>query len=192
MQKKVRNIIDNLKNVSRFCPNKIVEHHPNLLNERKKGGNIMIYRRLFDFPTFGARSPFQELDNMRRQLDQVMNFYSPSPRRSMGAGVFPQLNVTEDGDKFRMRAELPGIKSDDLDIQATGKTITISGERKIPIEHNNARYHRREREAGKFSRVIAMPSEIDADRIEAKLQNGILTVMVPKAEAAKPRQIKVS
>ena len=60
------------------------------------------------------------------------------------------------------------------------------------MEHNNARYHRREREAGKFSRVLAMPSEIDSDRIEASLRNGILTVMVPKAEATKPRQIKVS
>jgi HSP20 family protein len=152
----------------------------------------MIYRRLFDFPTVGARGAFQELDNMRRQLDRFMNFYSTSPRRSADAGVFPQLNVTEDGDKFYMRAELPGVKSDDLDIQATGKTISISGERKIHAEHNNARYHRREREAGKFSRVMAMPSDIDADRIEARLQNGILTVMVPKAEAAKPRQIKVN
>ena len=152
----------------------------------------MIYRRLIDFPTFGSRSVFGDLDSLRRQLDRFMNIYSYSPRRTADAGVFPLLNVTEDGDKFYMRAELPGVKADDLDIQATGKTISISGERKIPVEHNNARYHRREREAGKFSRVLAMPSEIDSDRIEASLRNGILTVMVPKAEATKPRQIKVS
>ena len=83
-------------------------------------------------------------------------------------------------------------KSDALDIQATGKTISISGERKIIKENDTARYHRREREAGKFSRVMAMPSDIDPDRIEARLENGILTVMVPKSEAAKPRQIKVN
>lgn len=151
----------------------------------------MIYRRLFDLPTFGHRGVFQELDSMRRQFDRFMNLYSAPSRRSAGAGVFPQLNVTEDAGKFYLRAELPGVKSNELDIQAAGKNISISGERKIHPENDNARYHRREREAGKFSRVLAMPSDIDADRIEAKLENGILTVMVPKAEAAKPRQIKV-
>lgn len=152
----------------------------------------MIYRRLFDFPTFGHRGVFNELDNMRRQFDRFMNLYSAPSRRSADAGVFPQLNVTEDAGKFYLRAELPGVTSNELDIQATGKTISISGERKIHSENDNARYHRREREAGKFSRVLAMPSDIDADRIEASLDNGILTVVVPKAEAAKPRQIKVS
>ena len=152
----------------------------------------MIYRRLFDFPTFGHRGVFQDFDNMRRQFDRFMDLYSTGSQRSAGAGVFPQLNVTEDTGKFYLRAELPGVASDQLDIQATGKTITISGERKIHSENDNARYHRREREAGKFSRVLAMPSDIDAERIEAKLENGVLTVMVPKAEAAKPRQIKVN
>jgi HSP20 family protein len=152
----------------------------------------MIYRRLFDFPTFGPRGGFQELDNMRRQFDRFMNLYSSAPRRMVNAGVFPQLNVTEDANKFYLRAELPGVKSNELDIQAAGKNISISGERKIHSENDNARYHRREREAGKFSRVLAMPSDIDADRIEAKLENGILTVMVPKAEAAMPRQIRVN
>ena len=152
----------------------------------------MIYRRLLDFPTFGQRGVFQELDHMRRQFDRFMNLYSDTSRRPSGAGVYPQLNVTEDADKFYLRAELPGVKSDELDIQATGKNIAVTGERKIHAENENARYHRREREAGKFSRVLAMPSDIDADRIEAKLENGILTVIVPKAAAAKPRQIKVS
>ena len=152
----------------------------------------MIYRRLFDFPTFGHRGAFHELDNMRRQFDRFMNQYSDTSRRSTGAGVFPQLNVSEDANKFYLRAELPGVTSNDLDIQATGKTVSISGERKIHFENENARYHRREREGGKFSRVLAMPSDVDADRIEARLENGILTVIVPKAEAAKPRQIKVN
>jgi HSP20 family protein len=152
----------------------------------------MIYRRLFDFPAFGHRGVFQELNNMRRQFDRLMDQYSTGSRRSANAGVFPQLNVTEDAGKYYLRAELPGVTSTELDIQATGKTISISGERKIHSENENARYHRREREAGNFSRVLAMPSDIDADRIEARLENGILTVMVPKAEAVKPRQIKVN
>jgi len=152
----------------------------------------MIYRKLFDFPGFSPRGPFQELESLRRQFDRILNILPHAPQRSISAGVFPQINLTEDADKFYLRCELPGVKSDVLDIQATGKTISISGERMIPEENAGARYHRREREAGKFSRIMAMPSDIDADRIEAKLENGILTVMVPKAEAAKPRQIKVN
>jgi len=152
----------------------------------------MIYRRLFDFPTFGSRNPFDELESMKRQFDRILNAWSGSPRRSLGAGVFPPVNVTENASKVFVRAELPGIKGEDLDIQATGKTLSISGERRMAHEDAKARYHRREREAGKFSRILAMPTEIDADRIEARLENGVLTIAIPKAEAAKPRQIAVS
>jgi HSP20 family protein len=78
-----------------------------------------------------------------------------------------------------------------LDIQATGNTISLAGERKITGAEENARYHRREREAGKFSRVISLPDDIDADQVKANMTDGILTIVVPKAEKAKPRQISV-
>ena len=115
-----------------------------------------------------------------------------APYQRSQAGVFPLINLTEDKNNFYVRAELPGVKSDDLDIMATGKKISISGQRTIHSEKDNARYHRREREAGNFSRVLNMPSDINADGIEAKLENGILTVMIPKAETAKPRQIRIN
>lgn len=152
----------------------------------------MIYRGLFNMPAFGGRNLFSELESMRRRFDRMMSEWPDAPRALAGAGVFPLVNVTEDADKFYLRAELPGVSSDALDIQATGKTIAISGERKIAEQGAAARYHRREREAGKFSRIVQIPGEIDADRIEANLQNGILTVAIPKAEAAKPRQVKVN
>jgi HSP20 family protein len=107
------------------------------------------------------------------------------------AGVFPLINLTEDADRFYLRAELPGIKPEDLDISATANSIAISGERKIPEESNGARYHRREREAGKFSRVINMPDQVDSDKIEAECRNGVLTVTIPKSEKSKPRQISI-
>jgi HSP20 family protein len=87
---------------------------------------------------------------------------------------------------------LPGIKSDDLDIQVTGEGISISGERKIPEEGNNARYHRREREAGKFSRLISLSKKVDVNKVEASMENGVLKVTIPKSEASKPRQITVN
>jgi HSP20 family protein len=112
--------------------------------------------------------------------------------QSVGAGVFPLINLTEDKDKYYVRAELPGVKGDELDIQVTSNNLTVSGERKIAEEKEGARYHRREREAGSFSRIIGLPGDINPDKVDAKLANGILTVTVAKAEAAKPKQITVS
>ena len=150
----------------------------------------MIYRRLFDIPTWRIRSPFGDLERMRQQMDRLFDD-AMTPHRLPQAGVFPFINLTEDKDKFYVRAELPGVKADELDLQVTGNNLAISGERKIAAEDESAKYHRREREAGTFSRMIGLPSEVDSDRVEAKLDNGILTVVVPKAEIAKPKQISV-
>lgn len=151
----------------------------------------MIYRRFYKVPSYGFRNAFEQLDRMRRQFDQLFGDAQGPSRGLFGAGVFPQINLTEDADKFYVRAELPGVKTDDLEMQATAKNLSIAGERKIEAENEGVHYHRREREAGKFSRIITMSTEIDPERIEAKLQNGILTIRVPKAEAVKPRQITI-
>jgi HSP20 family protein len=101
------------------------------------------------------------------------------------------MNVTEDKDSFYVRAELPGLKPDELDISVTGDTLSLSGERKIPAEDENAQYHRREREAGKFSRIVSLPSQVNTGKVEASCKDGILTITLPKAEAAKPKQITI-
>ncbi|MBW2035652.1 MAG: Hsp20/alpha crystallin family protein, partial [Deltaproteobacteria bacterium] len=82
-------------------------------------------------------------------------------------------------------------KADELDISVTGDSLTISGERKIPSEDENANYHRRERESGKFSRVLSLPGQIDTSKVEASTADGIFTVVLPKSEAAKPKQITI-
>ena len=151
----------------------------------------MIYRRFYGFPTLRSRNPFAELDRMRRQLDQWFGD-EETPYRHVHAGVFPLINLTEDKDNYYVRAELPGVKADELDIQATASNLSISGERKIELENEGAKYHRREREAGKFSRLVELPDEIDPDKVTAKLDNGILSVIVAKAEIAKPKQISIS
>jgi HSP20 family protein len=111
--------------------------------------------------------------------------------REPTAGVFPLINVTEDNDNYYVRAELPGLRADELNISVTGDTISISGERKLPVEDKKARYHRREREAGKFSRIVSLPTQVDTGKVQARCADGILTVVLPKAEAAKPKQIAV-
>ena len=149
----------------------------------------MIYRRFFNVPTWRVRSPWGELHRMRQQLEQM---FDDTPYQRASAGVFPLINLTEDKDNYYVRAELPGVKGEEIDIQVTGKNLAISGERRIVAEKENARYHRREREAGTFSRMIGLPGEIDADKVEANLENGILTIVVAKAEIAKPKQISVT
>jgi HSP20 family protein len=150
----------------------------------------MIYRRFFGFPSYEFRNPFAEIERMKRQMERLLEGVA-GPYQRQDAGVFPLINLTESKDSFYIRAELPGVVAADLDIQATSNTVAISGERKIPAENKDARWHRREREAGKFSRIIAIPSEINPDKVDASLIDGILTVVVHKAEAAKPRQISV-
>ncbi|MGB9440266.1 MAG: Hsp20/alpha crystallin family protein [Desulfobacterales bacterium] len=151
----------------------------------------MIYRRLFNVPTWQFRSPFGELERMRQQMNRLLE-ETRAPYQPAQAGVFPLTNLSEDKDNYYVRAELPGVKGDQLDIQVTGNNLAISGERKIAAEEEGARYHRREREAGTFSRMIGLPGEVDTDKVDANLQNGILTVVVPKAEITKPKQITVS
>jgi HSP20 family protein len=138
----------------------------------------------FGWPGFG------ELDRMKRDMDRLFRGLSGGLFRAPTAGVFPLVNVMEDSSNYFVRAELPGVKSEDVDICVTGDSLSISGERKIATE-GGAKYHRREREAGTFSRILSLPGPIDAGKVEATCRDGILTVVLPKTEAAKPRQISV-
>lgn len=151
----------------------------------------MFYPRFLGMPTLRSWQPFDELSRMRRQMDRIMDVFSNRPFSSLSAGVFPAINLTEDDDHYFLRAELPGVASSDLEIQATGRNLTLSGKRDLEIEPGSAKFHRREREAGQFSRALAMPREIDAQRVEARLVDGILTLKIPKAASAKPKRITI-
>lgn len=151
----------------------------------------MIYRRLYNLPNFGWKSSYDELDQMKRSMDRLLDQLSGEYQPGQSVGVFPLINLTETKDGYHIRAELPGVQSNELDIQATLKSISISGERKIAPETDNVKYHRREREGGKFSRIINLPGEINTDKVEAKLVNGVLDVVIPKAEESKPKQILI-
>jgi len=152
----------------------------------------MFYPRIFSTPSMRSFSPFEELSRMRRQMDRLMGTFFDQPTSGIGAGVFPAINLTEDNVNFYVRAELPGVQAEDLNIQATANNLTITGERRLETEDPSAKYHRREREAGRFSRAFSLPKEIEADRIEARLSNGLLTIRVPKAASAKPRSIAIA
>jgi HSP20 family protein len=151
----------------------------------------MIIRRLYDWPTPEFRSPLDELELMKRQMDRLSGTLWGGAYREPTAGIFPIVNVTEDHDNYYIRAELPGVKPGELDISVTGNSVSISGERKIESAERDVTYHRREREGGSFSRMVSLPKPIDASKVDAHCSDGILKVVLPKAESAKPKQIQV-
>ena len=110
-----------------------------------------------------------------------------------GAGSRLPLNIYADAEGYTFVALVPGVKADELNIEAEGNTVKISGELIAPAitTDENVRALRSEIGFGKFSRAFEMPEEIDADKIDANLDNGVLTLRVPKAETVKPRTIKV-
>ena len=151
----------------------------------------MIYRTFFGDPRRRFGNSLAELDGMRRQMERLFDVYGGRQSQRNSAGVYPAVNITEDTEAYYVSAELPGVKSTDLDVNVTANQLTLAGERRISEEATDARYHRREREAGRFSRAVALPDDIDTENVKAKLSDGVLTVIVPKAEKAKPRQIQI-
>lgn len=151
----------------------------------------MFLRRLNAIPDAGWTTPFDELERMRRQMDQLAGQLSSGRSGVQFAGVYPLLNITEDNDNYYIRAEIPGQNPDELDLNVTGDSFTISGERRLDSQKEGVRYHRREREAGKFNRVVSLPGPVDTEKVSAQNKNGVLTVTLPKAEASKPKKITI-
>jgi HSP20 family protein len=107
-----------------------------------------------------------------------------------GIGSFPPINIFQQGDDFVALAELPGINKCDIEIQVQDKAIRISGRRTVQ-PGAAASIHRRERISGVFDRTITLPVQVDAERLKAEYQNGMLALFIPRAESDKPRTIKI-
>jgi HSP20 family protein len=137
------------------------------------------------------RNPWADFERMRRELDAIFQSSGAESAGRAGATVFPALNISEDSGHLYVRAEIPGVPASEVEISIEGDTLTIRGERNTCSTEEKHSYHRRELESGRFSRAITLPAKVQVDRIEAKAANGIVTIILPKAEAAMPRQIKV-
>jgi HSP20 family protein len=143
-------------------------------------------------------SPFSELDALRRGIDQVFAEMWPgfSGRGSLflpgrSARGYPLINLSGDPEKFVVEAFAPGLDLESLDVSVQGSTLTISGEKKGTSVVKPEAYHRNERSEGKFVRSYQLNSEIDEQKVSADYTNGILTIVLPKAESAKPKKISV-
>lgn len=152
----------------------------------------MLIRRLENWPFEGFSGGALELDRLRRDFGRLFNGGTGVNGWDTPAGVFPLLNVSQDSENVYVRSEIPGIMLDQLDVSVTGRSLTVTGERAIPDEHSSVRYHRKERESGKFRRQFTLPTEVDNERVQAKYQHGMLMVVLSKSEKAKARKIAIS
>jgi HSP20 family protein len=135
------------------------------------------------------------LDQLRGGMGRLFSDFFASATPSRGNGwrferAFPALNVWEDGDVLHAECELPGVKESDLEVTVVGKELTIKGQRR-PHAGGDAMFHRQERDAGQFHRVVQLPVDVDASAVKAQLHDGVLTLTLPKTPEAKPRKIEV-
>lgn len=129
--------------------------------------------------------PFRELSRMQRQIGRFFDGYRQE------AGAFPAVNVWTNGENAVVSAELPGVDPSTIDVTVTGNALTLQGERKPEAVSENETYHRQEREFGRFVRSIRLPFDVQNDKIEARYENGLLRITLPRREDTKPRKIEI-
>lgn len=155
-----------------------------VVHERKPDKEVTVWR------------PFKELEDMERQMDEYMGFpfWRTMWRRRPFEGMAwaPAIEVVEQDDKYLIKLELPGVKESDVDVSVSGDTLTISGEKKSDSETKRKGYHYSESSYGSFSRSITLPSTINADKIEANYDKGILEISLPKSPEIKPKKIAIA
>lgn len=138
-------------------------------------------------------NPVREMVTLRNALDRMFDdsFFAPFKREELVDWGLP-LDVIEQTDNFLVKASVPGINAEDLEITLENDVLSIKGETKSEVEQNNDRYHLRERRVGRFGRTISFPVRVNGDAITAEYKEGVLTLTVPKAEEVKPRRINIS
>ena len=149
--------------------------------------------------TLSRWEPVRELADMRRNMDRMMERFFEDPgfgntpawsQRNGGAWSLA-LDVAEDADNYIVKASVPGINPDDIEITLTDNVLTIKGESKAETESKETNWHVRERRYGSFMRSVTLPASVEVDRVEATNENGVLTLRLPKSEAIKPKRISV-
>ena len=139
-----------------------------------------------------AAGPFAQLQReMNRVFDSVFGRHFQSVGRIRSGYVYPPTNVRETDDAYTVQCEVPGLEMADLEVYVTGDQLTVSGSRTSTVPEEEVTLHRRERDAGRFSRAVTLPGPVDSSGTEATLADGILTVRIPKTEEAKPKRVEV-
>jgi HSP20 family protein len=152
-------------------------------------------------PGFWGLAPLRRVASLRDEVDSLFNMAfgrlaDPNLENGHGAqsleGWFPAVDVYEDKDSLLVKAELPGLKKEDINIALEDGNLTFSGERKQEEKHQDAGVYRSERWVGRFHRTVSLPCRVETEKITATYNEGVLTVTLPKAEDAKPKHIPIS
>lgn len=138
--------------------------------------------------------PFREMMTLRNAMDRLFDnaFLNPNFVWQGFSGSELALDVAENENEYVVKASIPGIKLEDIELTFNDNTLTIKGEYKEEKESEGTRYHLRERRQGSFTRSVALPSGIDSDHIEASYDAGVLTIHLPKLDEVKPKRITIS
>jgi len=150
----------------------------------------MVFRRV---PGLASLSPWRgDFERMANDFFQSLGAWPQAGSHTvLGNRAFPAVNVWETEHELHAEAELPGVEPGNVEVSVEGNELSIKGQRTIR-EAEGATYHRRERGAGTFSRVLRLPVEVNAEAVKATLKDGVLSIVLPKAEAARPRKIPVT
>ena len=136
------------------------------------------------------------IKEMQREMDSLLSGGGAGHRGGRESysrpSVYPPMNVYNDGETFIVRAEVPGIVPDSLDLEVVGDTLTVRGERQAPELPEGAAYHRRERDFGSFRRSLTLPEKVDNQKVAATCRDGILEIRLPHAEEGKARKVTIS
>jgi HSP20 family protein len=137
--------------------------------------------------------PLRDMVSLRDAMNSLLqeSFIRPTGLAEDNPAMLP-LDITENENEFVVKASLPGLKPEDVQITAHGDTLTIRGEMKAEQEKKDEHFHLRERRYGHFQRTVSLSTPISPDKAQARFENGVLTLTLPKAEEAKPKQIKIS
>ena len=135
--------------------------------------------------------PFNSLFGVKRNLDRIFGEYDDDDS-SVSSFWRPAVDIFETKDSLVLRAELPGLTRDDVKISVENNVLTLRGERHLDSEVKRENYHRVERAYGTFHRSFTLPSQVDRNRIEARFENGVLEVTMPRSEDAKSREIEIT
>jgi HSP20 family protein len=143
--------------------------------------------------TIARFTPLSDVVSLREAMDRLFedSFIRPNGWADVHQLAVP-VDLWETKDAYHLRAELPGLQPDDIEINATADAVTISGETKASTDVTNEGWIRQERRFGKFMRSFTIPMQIDPNKVDAKFQNGVLELVLPKAENVKPRSIKIN
>ncbi|MFH1152475.1 MAG: Hsp20/alpha crystallin family protein [Pseudomonadota bacterium] len=134
---------------------------------------------------------FGSMDLLRSRLDRLFSDYNRPVGLDWQTDTVPRTNLYDNGEGFEIRAEVPGFSKEDLNVKIQGNYLEISGSRKADIPEGYT-VHRVERKVASFTRSFTLPADVDSSKVQASLTNGILTLTLHKAEAAKPRQITIN